>query len=188
VNQTEEKARAQQEAADSATDVHTSSEDREDGVFNVESIRGSRARRLRTGRHAIEYLIHWHGYDTSHDTWELEEDLQCERKIRDYHSVHQHGTATGNPMDTAAPVPVPRAAVTPPPLPVPVAPPPRVAPAPPAGSAAPAAPPVRRSARRPRARQRAAAAFGPYDRKGRSRGRRGYDQWSDESNTEEHSS
>ena len=80
-------AQAQQEAADSPTDVHVSSGEAGSARFHVKAIRDSRSRRLRTGKHVLEYLVHWRGYGTQHDTWEVEDALDCDRKVRQFHET-----------------------------------------------------------------------------------------------------
>lgn len=47
-----------------------------DRFFIIDSIVG---RRIRGGR--AQYLVHWQGYDSSHDSWEPEENLKAARDL-----------------------------------------------------------------------------------------------------------
>ena len=172
VDVTMAKARAEQEAADSDTDVHSmASEDQAEGLLHVESILDSRPARLRSGRHVIEYLVHWRD-GKEQDSWELEEELQCSRKILDYQEAQR---------EARQPAPVGIAA---PPIPPVVAVPPRANEAAEAGTVVR---PTRRSSRkRVRSRKHLAAAMMPYGKRRRHPPAwSAADRWSDESNTED---
>lgn len=56
-----------------------SSENEDDGNFEVEKILDHRIKRKKR-----EFLIHWANYDNSHDTWIMEKNLSCPDILKEY--------------------------------------------------------------------------------------------------------
>jgi hypothetical protein len=86
-NQTLEQIHARVDASNSTTDQELSSEELKDEVYNIDSIRGHRAVRSRTGVHGVKYLVHFVGYSTGHDEWLPDKEVHAERRVREYYAA-----------------------------------------------------------------------------------------------------
>jgi transposase InsO family protein len=78
------------EAKDSSTDTQLSDDEKEDGQWHVERILDHRPVKVRAGRKCLEYLIRWKDRGSDLDAWHHEDELNCDRRIRDYFEQLAH--------------------------------------------------------------------------------------------------
>lgn len=55
--------------------------------FEVDSIIGHKLVKMRSGKE-MQFLIHWKGYDETHDSWERKENLHCPAILKKYLKLH----------------------------------------------------------------------------------------------------
>ena len=65
------------------SDIINGSESSADEEYEVETILGHRKKHSKGA--SVEYNIRWKGYDSSHDTWEPVENLDCKAMLDEYH-------------------------------------------------------------------------------------------------------